>query len=180
MRVFPKKPIGVWFGVALALLTSGLWSGWKIGKVLAIEWYARHRWSEAPVSQGERAEFAAELSTLSRIEVSDALAHLGACDAARHRRAITYQVKELQELRTRSDQAMFNDVISLNLGLAYIEASMLEEGDKNESRADESIKSAEGIFQRLGWKVFDPDTLKSADLHESKTWRETTNCGDSR
>ena len=173
-----KKPIGVWFSVALALMIGGAWAGWKIGIEAAARWHLRTRFSGASAGAEERAQFAADTSLLSPIQMTAALRYALSCSQDARPKVLDGGIKVLRELRDRYAGHKFVDVIALNLGYAYVAESVYREERHERSEAAEAMQSAESIFQSLGWKDVRPETLKSAATYEADPFRTSSGCGD--
>lgn len=173
-----KKPIGVWFSVALALLIGGAWAGWKVGTEAAVKWHLRTRFSGTVTGPEERAQFTSDTSLLGSIQMTAALRYALSCSPDARPKAIDGGIKVLRELRARHVGHKFMDAMELNLGFAYVAESVYQEERHEQTQAAEAMQSAESIFQSLGWNDVRPETLKSAATYEADPFRTSSGCGD--
>jgi hypothetical protein len=161
-----KGPIGVWFSVALVIFGLATWAGVEGGSWFAGYLY-RHKQHELEKSYTpERARVESELAQFRAIEVLQALASVIQSKRSAEKQ---YLVGEIEMLERQNHQPQGGDIrpaIELNLGLAYVEAAMAEEKDDNNEAATKYMRSAQAIFQSLGWKDYSEEALKTVAQRE--------------
>ncbi len=76
------------------------------------------------------------------------------------------EITELERLKGRPDYREIKPILEMQLGLAYVNAAMAEEQSGHKDRADSDMKSAQALFQSLGWKDYSADALRVAAKRE--------------
>ncbi len=59
----------------------------------------------------------------------------------------------------------------MNLGLAHVVAAIVDEQSKNRERAASHMRSAQSLYQSLGWQDYSEDTLRAVAERELDLWR---------
>jgi hypothetical protein len=171
MLAMKKGPIGVWFSVALAILVLAYWIGWELGDGFAVYSYRFRHQKIGVLSQTGRAHVESVLSELHAIQM---LQLLHAAVAYNHKelakKHLTDELAGLEALRRRSDAPEIIPVIDLEIGLAHVDAAMAEEQDNNQEAAAKHMKSAQTLFQSLGWQDRSEETLRAAAKRELDKW----------
>ncbi len=76
------------------------------------------------------------------------------------KRVCVNEISGLEDLEHKADAQRIRAVVNVDLGLAYVDASMAEQQDNNEELAGGYMKSAQSLFQSLGWHDYSEDTLR--------------------
>jgi len=166
-----KGPIGVWFSVALAILVLGGWVGSKLGARAAVYWYHFEQRKVGTLNATERAHVESALSELSAVQTLQVFyAAFSAKDEELKKKHLRIHIRELDGLRKKSNTQEITPVIDLNLGLAYVYAAIAAEQDNNQEQAIQYMKSAQALFQSLGWQDYSEDTLRVVARREVDWW----------
>jgi hypothetical protein len=159
----PRKPIGVWFSIALALLILGVGLGWKLGQRLAVTWFRSHQQSSGPLSRAEQARIHFIVSALSAVQTSALYPRMAndMNDSKLRDKTLRADIEYLRVLSVRPELAEIRPVIELHLGIAYAIAATIEKQDASKDAAAQDMRSAQTVFQSLGWQDCSEETLKT-------------------
>ena len=160
-----RGPIGVWFSLALGILVLGYLIGCYLGDGIAI--YS-HRF-RGGLSRTERAHLDSVLSELNTFADETGWPYIAlTSDLLRmdSKKDLTGRITRLETLRQQPDALEIRPNIDLAIGLAHVEAAMAEEQDNNAEAATEHMKSAQSLFQTLGWQDWSEGALKAVAKRE--------------
>ena len=174
MLAMKKGPIGVWFSVALAILVLGVWVGWKLGARIAVYSYRFRQQKIGALSATQRAHVESLLSELSAVQTLQLYAAIIHNHKELGKKFLPSEIAGLEALRHRSDAQEIRPVIDLDLGLAYVDAAMAEEQDNNKELATKHMRSAQTLFQSLGWQDCSEETLRAVAKRELDKWNAQT------
>ena len=119
----------------------------------------------------ERAHVESALSELSAVQTLQVFyAAFSAKDEELKKKHLRIHIRELDGLRKKSNTQEITPVIDLNLGLAYVYAAIAAEQDNNQEQAIQYMKSAQALFQSLGWQDYSEDTLRVVARREVDWW----------
>jgi len=141
-----RKPFGVWFSLALAILALSTWSGWELGERIAVYWY-HHQQQKLGA---EQRRFESMLSDLDDLQTMEIFASALAASSGKELELGEYlraEITELERLKGRPDYREIKPILEMQLGLAYVNAAMAEEQSGHKDRADSDMKSAQALFQ---------------------------------
>jgi hypothetical protein len=162
-----RRPIGVWFSLALLILILGGWLGYEAGIGIArVRNRAKLR-TMGSLSAGERAHLESVLPRLSSMSMLRFAAIFG---AEKVRSTLLFQIGKLESLRSQSDLQEVRAVADLDLGVFYAQLAMVEERANNASKAREYMELARGLFRSLGWQDCSEGTLKAVAQREFDKW----------
>jgi hypothetical protein len=164
-------PIGVWFSVALAIFLLSLWVGSRLGSTVARYWY-RHRQQTQIKSNGpERVHLESILSALNEVQELQLFAATNANDKKLGEKYLLNNIGALQNIERKSDLQEIKPAIDFNIGRAYVYAAMIEEEAHSNEEASQYTKSAQTLFQSLGWRDYTEETLKTVAGRELDRWK---------
>ena len=164
MHRVPKRPIGVWFSIALLLLLLGGWLGYIAGIAAArARFRAQEQHTMSRLDSVTRTRLNSTLSALSVIEMFRVTAHTPQGSSEDVRRA-TIKIQSLGRLADATD---LQPVVSLNQGIAYVNIAIAEERD-NPAESRKYMNLAQDLFRSLGWRDCSEDTLKAAAQDQYK------------
>lgn len=153
--------------MALGILVLSFWPGRILGVRAARYWYQHQERRLGTLDASQRPDLESVLAELTTVEelrvVSDAVSAMGAKNQKRWPRYIGGLNRLKQKSRTQEGRS----VIDLELGIAYVMASTVEEEDNNKDVAAQYMESARSVFQSLGWQGYSDDALTSAAKRES-------------
>jgi hypothetical protein len=69
-------------------------------------------------------------------------------------------------LQSRPDAQQIRPVIDLEIALAHVDTAVAEEQDHNPEAATTHMKSAQALFQSLGWQDRSEETLRGVARRE--------------
>ena len=92
-------------------------------------------------------------------------------DKKLNKTSLLNEISGLEDLEHKADAQQIRAAVNLDLGLAYVDASMAEQPDNNEELAAGYMKSAQSLFQSLGWHDYAEETLRQVAK------AELDNCG---
>jgi hypothetical protein len=162
--------IGVWFSVALLIFGLSVWAGVVAGPKLAIYWHHRKEQALEKSYSPERARFELELSQMSDIEVSQVYQSAAQSDKKIRKSFLSNKIETLKNLVAQPRSDDLRSILELHLGLAYVDAAMVADEDNDKDLAVKEMKSAQTVFQSLGWKDYSEETLKKAAQSELDRW----------
>jgi hypothetical protein len=166
-----KRPIGVWFSVALIILVSGAWVGSKAGSKIAQYCDTRQRQKQATLHGPESAQHDSVLTQLYAVQLLQLFAVVSQNDKKLGQKYLLNEIGGLEDLRRRTDAQEIRPVVDLYLGLAYVDAAMAEEQDNDKARASKHMDSAKTLFQSLGWRDYSEETLRMVARRDLDKWK---------
>jgi len=166
-----KGRIAVWFSVALAIFLLSLSMGSYLGSRVARYWY-RHKQQTQIRSDGpERAHMESTLSRLNEVQYLQMFAATISSDKKLGEKYLLKNIGALEDIERKSDLQEIKPAIDFNLGRAYVYAALMEEQAHNNGQASRYMKSAQNLFQSLGWSDSTAETLKTVATRELDKWR---------
>jgi hypothetical protein len=166
-----RRPIGVWFSLALVILVLGAWVGSKLGSKIAQYWDSRQRQKQATLHGPEWAQVDSVLTQLYAVQVLQLFAGVSENDKKLGQKYLLNEIKGLEDLKHRPGAQEIRPVVDLYLGLAYVGAAMAEEQDGDKDRATKYMKSAQPLFQSLGWRDYSEEALRMAARRDLNKWK---------
>jgi len=166
-----KRPIGVWFSVALVILVSGAWVGSKSGSKIAQYWVNRQQQEQGTLRGPQWAQVDSVLTQLYAIQLLQLFAGISQNDKELRQKYLLNEVGGLEDLRRRTDAQEIRPVVDLYLGIAYVDAAMAEEQDNDKQRATKHMDSAKTLFQSLGWRDYSEETLRMVARLDLDKWK---------
>jgi len=161
----------VWFSAALIILVLGGLVGSGIGALAAGSWFRYEEIRrEAPYGP-ERAHVEALLSALNAIQTFKVLFLITDYDEDPRGESLRAGIVRLENFRNRSTLPEAKPVIDLNLGLAYLKAALIQEQNKDKDLGTKYMKSAQNLFQSLGWQDYSEETLRALARREHESWK---------
>ena len=147
-----RGPIGVWFSVALAILLASGWVGTKMGRRAAVYWVSHQKREQEQKYGAARVHLDAELDTLFFVDVQRIFVVDGSGLKIVGEKTIFRAVNALQYFAEHPEPPDLKPVLDLELGLADLRAASVEEQGNQQELAESHRKSAQTIFQSLGWR----------------------------
>lgn len=159
MAAVKRGPLGVWFSLALAILALSGWLGWMAARK-AVVWHYRRQQRAAASRGDERSRLESMMSDLA------ALQYLEVFGLA----STQVEIAGLEALRQRPHSPEATSPIELQLGLAYVRAAMAAEQNNNRALASQYLRSAQPLFQSLGWRDSSEETPKTLAKRQMQRW----------
>jgi hypothetical protein len=169
-----KKPIGVWFSVALVIFALGLGAGSYIGTRAARYWYRHKQQEQIAFSGPERAQLESVLSELRSIQDLEVFSAISATEKQLGKKYILDDIRVFERIEQKSDLPEIKPVIDFDLGRAYVYLALAEEQTNNGEQAARYMKSAQTLFQSLGWSDYTEVTLKNMARRKLDRWSAPT------
>jgi hypothetical protein len=166
-----RGPIGVWFSVALVIFGLSAWGGFAGGSKFARYRFLRHRQHVEISYSPERALLESESLQFSRLQYLQFLIKSTQDDRKAEKEYLLAAIAEFEKEVQKSRRERIKPVIEFNLGLLYVEAAIAERKDGNKDLAEKDMKSAQPIFQSLGWKDYSEETLRAFAQNELDQWK---------
>jgi len=170
MAPVTRKPIGVWFSIALVILLLSFWVGSYGGSAVARYWYAHHQQEQGTLPRPERLRTQSELDELDKVETLTLLEIIAVPKLVPWDKYLPREIKALENLQSRSNAPEIKSLIDLHLGLAYVRAALADEDNNNEEQAKKYMQSAQVLFKSLGWQDYSGETLKAVAKRERQKW----------
>jgi hypothetical protein len=171
MSAMKRGPIGVWFSVALALLILGVWLGYATGPKVAKYWFLHQREKQGSFGASDRAHAESALSALNFIQTAHVFTGVSQSDKNLGKKYLLREIEGLESLRRRPDAQEIRPVTDLYLGLAYVDAAMADEQENDKESAAMHMKTAQALFQSLGWRDYSADALNAVAGLELDKWK---------
>jgi hypothetical protein len=170
MAVVKERRIGVWFSLALAILVLSAWLGSKLGARVAVYRYrsAQSR-SIGTLSGPEHARLESvldELETIGFFRIN----FLISPNDDKLKKTLPEQLGNIDVYRRKVKTAEAKPVIEMNLALANVVAAIAEE-QNNKDQAANYMRSAQSLYQSLGWRDYSEGTLSDLAQHELDRWK---------
>jgi len=165
-----RGPIAVWFSVALTIFVLGIWAGSKLGAEFAVYQCRRQQQEQGTLSAAERAHLNLLFSELDSIQTLHIYVVSTRHDKKLNKTCLLNEISGLEDLEHKTGAQQIRPAVDLDLGLAYVDASMAEQQDNNEKLAAGYMKSAQSLFQSLGWHDYSEETLRHVARAELDWW----------
>jgi hypothetical protein len=163
--------IGVWFSLALAILVLSAWPGSKLGaKLAAYRYHSVQRRSLGTLSAPEHAHLESVLDELDVIGLLRATL-LVSVNNDNLKKTLPEQVEKIEDYQKKVKTGEAKPVIDMNLALANVITAIVEEQSNNKERAAIHMRSAQSLFQSLGWRDYSEDTLRALARRELDSWK---------
>lgn len=159
MLPMKRKPIGVWFSLALAIFGLCAWAGFFLGSRYA---GYRHRQKQTEVEKSyspERARLEFDLTQYRQMKFLSLLVMSTQTNTKAQEEYLKSGIAMLEKQARQPEMQGIKPVIKLELGLAYAEEAAAEEQDGNKEQARQDMTSAQAIFGSLGWKDYSEERL---------------------
>jgi hypothetical protein len=171
MTPVKDERIGVWFSLALAILLLSAWLGSKLGARVAVYRYrsAQSR-SIGTLSGPEHAHLESvldELETIGFFRIN----FLISPNDDKLKKTLPEQLGNIDAYRRKVKTAEAKPVIDMNLALADVVAAIAEEQGNNKDRTANYMRSAQSLYQSLGWRDYSEGTLKALAQRELDKWK---------
>ncbi len=171
MAAVKDKRIGVWFSLALAILVLSAWLGSKLGAKVAVYRYrsAQSR-SIGTLSAPEHAHLESvldELETIGFFRIN----FLISPNDDKLKKTLPEQLGNIDTYRRKVKTAEAKPVIDMNLALADVVAAIVEEQNNNKGGAANYMRSAQSLYQSLGWQDYSENTLRHLAQRELDKWK---------
>jgi hypothetical protein len=164
-----KRPIEVWFSALLIILVPGAWIGSGIGATAARYWYGQHPLEEGHLSQAERARMQTLFSALQAAEFLRLYANVSFDDKKLEAKYLS-EIANLERLNRRSNIEEVRPILAFDLGLAHIDAAMVEEQNDETHLAKQHMEAAKSLFESLGWQDCSDETLRAVAKRDQHKW----------
>jgi hypothetical protein len=166
-----KGRIGVWFSVALAIFLLSLWLGSYLGSTVARYWYRHEQQAQIKSGGPERTHLESTLSRLMDVQYSQMLAATISSDKKLGDKYLLNNIRALQVIERKSDLLEIRPAIDFYIGRAYVYAAIIEEQAHDNQQPSQYMKSAQTLFQSLGWSDYREETLKTMAGRELDKWK---------
>lgn len=160
MAAVKRGPLGVWFSLALAILALSVLLGW-MAATKAVVWHYRRQQSAAALRGDERSRLESMMSDLAALQYLEVVSGF----VSNHD-----EIAGLEALRQRPHSPEAASVIELQLGLAYVRAGVAAEQNNNRALAGQYLRSAQPLFQSLGWRDSSEEALKTVAKRQMQRW----------
>jgi hypothetical protein len=156
-----SSPIGVWFSVALVILIASFWAGTQLGKRAAVYWVRHKREQQEEAYGPDRVHLDRELDELSAVDFLRIFVVDDYGVKTFGEKPILGAVNDLQRVAQHPNPPDLKPLLDLELGLADLRAASVEEQNNKKDLAESYMKSAQSIFQSLGWQDTSEESLKN-------------------
>jgi hypothetical protein len=164
--VTTKRPLGVWFSLALLILIGSAFVGYyaEVGFARAHE-YVRS-WRTRSAATPEQAHLEAVTSALYRIQAR----RLFATYPEKRTEFLQVEVRDLERLRLQPDLQDIRPVAEVELAIAYANLAWVAEGVGNSSEAASYMKLGQDLLRGAGWRDSSEDALRLVAKRERDYW----------
>jgi len=171
MAAVKDRRIGVWFSLALAILVLSAWLGSKLGARVAVYRYrsAQSR-SLGTLSAPEHAHLESVLDELETIGFLQ-IGFLISPNDDKLKKTLPEQLGKIDAYRRKVKTAEAKPVIDMNLALADVVAAIVEEQSNNKDGAANYMRSAQSLYQSLGWRDYSEETLRDLSQRKLDEWK---------
>lgn len=171
MPAMKDRRFGVWFSVALLILALSAWRGYVLGARVAVSRYrSAQRRGLGSLTSAEHAHLENVLDELESIGFFR-LTFLASTNDDKLKQGLSERVSQFEDFGQGLKTAEAKPVFTMNLGLAQVVAAIVDEQSKNRERAASHMRSAQSLYQSLGWQDYSEDTLRAVAERELDLWR---------
>ena len=167
MAAMLKRPIGVWFSVAILILILGGCLGYAGGIGVAhIGDYVQQR-ARGSLNAATQHHLRTVMSQLREMQFMEMF---GAALATKTAAVSPPDIRALEKLRGKKELQDIRPVVDLRLGIAYVKWALSEEATNSRAGASEHLAMARSLFGSLGWKDCSDETMKQVVRKELDRW----------
>lgn len=161
-----KRPLGVWFSLALLIVIGSACVGYyaEVGLARAHE-YVRSRKTRSAVTP-EQVHFERVTSALYRIQVRRLLASF----PNKRTEMLQGEVRDLEWIRSQADLQDIRPVAEVELAIAYANLAWVAETAANSSEAGSYMKLGQDLLRGAGWRDSSEDALRLVAKRERDLW----------
>jgi hypothetical protein len=163
------KPIGVWFSALLVILVLSVWTGLEVGAIAARHWYRQHPLETGALSKTEQVRMQTLVFELQAAEFLRLYANISWDDKKVEEKYLG-EISNLERLRRRSNIEEIRPILVFDLGLAHIDAAMVEEQNDEKDLAKQHMEFAKNLFESLGWQDCSDETLAAVAKRDQHKW----------
>src|SRR5579862_2456857 len=171
MPAMKDRRFGVWFSAALLILVLSGWLGSVLGARVAVFRYQsaqrRGLGSLAPAEHAHLENVLDELEAIGFFRIT----FLASINDDKLKQGLSERVSQFEDFGQGLRTAEAKPVFTMNLGLAHVVAAIVDEQNKNRERAASHMRSAQSLYQSLGWQDYSEDTLRAVAERELDHWR---------
>jgi hypothetical protein len=171
MPAMKDRRFGVWFSMALLILVLSGWLGSVLGTRVAVARYRsaqrRGSGSLAPAEHSRLENVLDELEAIGFFRIT----FLASINDDKLKQGLSERVSQFEDFGQGLKTAEAQPVFTMNLGLANVVAAIVDEQNKNRERAASHIRSAQSLYQSLGWQDYSEGTLRAVAERELDHWR---------
>jgi hypothetical protein len=80
------------------------------------------------------------------------------------------EIAGLERLNRRKNTDEVSPILAFYLGLAHVDAAMVEEQNDEKDQAKEHMESAKSLFESLGWQDCSDETLRAVARRDQHRW----------
>jgi hypothetical protein len=167
-----KRLIGVWFSALLVILVLSVWTGLEVGVIAARYWYRQHPLETGALSKTEQVRMQKLFFELQAAEFLRLYANVSLDDKDDKKVEAKYlgEISNLERLHRRSKFEEIRPILVFDLGLAHIDAAMVEGQNDERDLATQHMESAKNLFESLGWQDCSDETLAAVAKRDQHKW----------
>jgi hypothetical protein len=154
--------------VALAIFLFSLWLGSHLGSSAALYWYRHKQREKMTLHEPEHVHFESVLSELGAVQNLQIFSAITAHDKELGKKYLLDDIGFLEGIKRKSDLQEIEPAIDFNLGRAFVYLAMAE--TNNGEQATQHMKTAQTLFQSLGWTDYTEGRLRTLAVHELDKW----------
>ena len=164
------RRIGVWFSLALTILVLSAWLGSKLGARVAVYRYRSDQTrSLGTLSAAEHAHLESVLDELVAVGYLR-LTFLVSANDDKLKKTLPEQVGKIEIFKRKAYTTEAKPVIDMDLAFADLVSAISEEQGNKEWAANH-MKSAQSLFQSLGWRDYSELTLRAVAKRQLDRWK---------
>jgi hypothetical protein len=157
--------------VALAIFLLSLWMGFPLGSAVARYWYRHNQQAQIKSGGPERAHLESVLSELNEVQTLQLIAAINANDKEAGKKYLLNDIGALENTERKWGLQEIKPAIDFNLGRAHVYAAIMEEQANDGAQANQHMKTAQALFQSLGWSDYTEEAIKTLAKRELDKWK---------
>jgi hypothetical protein len=165
------KRIGVWFSVALVIMGLSAWVGSKLGaRVAAYRYRSAQHQTMGSLTASEHAHLESVLDELNTIGMYRTILLVTTNDD-KLKTGLLERIGKFEDFGRHLNTTEARPVFDSDLALVSVVAAIADEQGNNMESAARHMRSAQSLFQSLGWKDYSDATIRLFAQTELDQWR---------
>lgn len=157
-----RKPLGVWFSLALGIFFAALILGFLASERVAPYWVRRQIRSKSPLPPAAQTNLEHELGELFVLEDSSCVLQISNLTGRDNRADFMRATSGIESIALQGKVAALTPVAQFDSGFAHLAIAVEDRRVGDDAAATRETKAAQAIFRALGWLDVTPETLNEA------------------
>lgn len=164
-----RKPIGVWFSLALVIAIASGFAGYAIGRKIFSSRHRARQLSQCSLDKEDQERLIEQMSELGAIEMSKLFSYANETEHPNGPGGPHTFIGWLQAVNQHTHYEDVRQVAAMNLAMTYERLALTEEKVDPELKR-KYLSSAQALLRGLGWTDTNESTLQAVAKREIRRW----------